>query len=135
MKKITIYKTIFVILISLLFTGCNSQPAIKEKDYESTSQEIKRASKVVRVKYRNTSVDRASGDFEYLPTSSSFVNGAWYDQSNKYMIIKLMDTYYHYCGLPTTTWSSFKKASSFGTYYNSYIKGNYDCRQGYVPNY
>lgn len=74
-------------------------------------------------------------DFEYFPTSSSFVNGLWYDQSNQYMIILLNSTYYHYCRLPLSEWRSFKSADSFGTYYNQRIKGNYDCRQGYVPSY
>lgn len=93
------------------------------------------AKKIITVKYRNDLVNLNSGDFEYFPTSSSFVNGLWYDQSNKYMIILLNSTYYHYCGLPLAEWKSFKSADSYGSYYNQRIKGNYDCRQSYVPSY
>lgn len=91
--------------------------------------------KIISVKYRNDPIDLNSGDFEYFSTSSSFVNGLWYDQNNQYMIILLNSTYYHYCGLPLSEWRGFKSAESFGTYYNQRIKGNYDCRKGHVPSY
>ena len=90
----------------------------------------------VNVKYRDDPVDIGHPRFDYLDTSkSSFIRGAWYDEDNGYMIIKLNITYYHYCGLLPDIWSDFKKAGSFGTYYNIYIKGNYDCRCNYVPKY
>lgn len=107
----------------------NSSPPVIAQPTQSPSK------KIISVKYRNDPVNLNSGDFEYFPTSSSFVNGLWYDQSNQYMIILLNSTYYHYCGLPLSEWRSFKSAESFGTYYNQRIKGNYDCRKGYVPIY
>ena len=106
----------------------SSTPAIAQPTQSSSK-------KIITVKYRNDPVNLNSGDFEYSPTSSSFVNGLWYDQSNQYMIILLNNTYYHYCGLSISEWRSFKSADSFGTYYNQRIKGNYDCRQGHVPSY
>ncbi|MBT3705074.1 KTSC domain-containing protein [Candidatus Peregrinibacteria bacterium] len=51
------------------------------------------------------------------------------------MVINLNGTYYHYCGMPSSAWSSFERADSFGTYYNKYIEGDYDCRYNYVPTY
>jgi hypothetical protein len=93
-------------------------------------------SNYITVKYRDDQVDIANSRWEKLDTTgSSIVNGSWYDSQNKYMIINLSGTYYHYCSLPPSTWSSFKKASSFGSYYNSNIKGKYDCRVNPVPNY
>lgn len=90
----------------------------------------------VSVKYRTGEVDVANPCFEpYTPLSSSFVRESWYDKSNSYMIINLSGTYYHYCGMPVSTWEDFKSADSAGTFYNGYIKGNYDCRQNYVPSY
>lgn len=88
----------------------------------------------VNVKYRDDMVDIGNPRFEALDTSkSSFINGAWYDSGNEYMIIKLDSTYYHYCELPETVWNTFKKADSFGSYYNSSIKNKYDCREGHIP--
>lgn len=93
-------------------------------------------SNYVSIKYRSDKVDIENTRFEYLNTSSSsLVNGAWYDDSNNYMVINLNGTYYHYCGLPINIWKDFGSASSFGTYYNSNIKGNYDCRYNPVPVY
>jgi len=91
---------------------------------------------IVEVKYRDTPVNIASSKFEYLNTdTSSFIRGAWYDKENQYMIIKLNEVYYHYCGMPEPAWMDFKKAESFGRFYNQAIKGRYDCRKRYVPDY
>ena len=90
----------------------------------------------ISVKYRSDKVDIANPRFEYLDTSeSSWVRGAWYDDDNGYMVINLSGTYYHYCSMPESAWNSFKSASSFGTFYNQSIKGNYDCRVYPVPKY
>jgi len=91
-------------------------------------------SEYVNVKYRDTKVDVAS--FEYLDGGdSSFVREAWYDDNNQYMIINLNGTNYHYCGLPSSTWDSLRESSSLGSFYNSSIKGHYDCRVNPVPSY
>ena len=92
--------------------------------------------RVVWVKYRATPVNVSHPRFKYLETSrSSFVTGAWYDDSNSYMIIGLNGTYYHYCRMPGSAWNAFRTADSFGRHYNAFIKGRYDCRLGGVPEY
>jgi KTSC domain len=92
--------------------------------------------RVVLVKYRLTPVNVSHPRFKYLDTSrSSFVTGAWYDESNSYMIIGLNNTYYHYCRMPVSAWNSFRSADSFGRHYNAFIKGRHDCRLGGVPEY
>ncbi len=94
------------------------------------------ASKYVSIKYRDGRVDIANPMFEYFDTKkSSFVRGAWYDKDNKYMIINLSGTNYQYCSLSKRVWDSFKNTSSFGSYYNSSIKGKYDCRLYSAPEY
>ena len=91
---------------------------------------------LIAVKYRSTPVDVAHPRFQYLDTSrSSFVNGAWYDEANGYMIIGLNATYYHYCRMPRSAWDAFRSADSFGRHYNAFIKGRYDCRLGGIPSY
>lgn len=103
---------------------------------QDTPKQAQHTPNYVTIKYRTSQVDIANPRFEYHDTSnSSFVRGAWYDKSNSYMIINLSGTYYHYCALPVSTWEDFKSADSAGTYYNGSIKGNYDCRQNYVPSY
>lgn len=100
---------ILVIILTLGISGCAT----------SNSQNID-------VKYIEDPVDVSS--FEYLDTSkSSFVRAAWYDSQDGDLILKLDDTSYQYCDVPTSRWSEFKKADSFGKYYNSNIKGSYSC--------
>ncbi len=97
---------------------------------------ILNAQNLISVKYRHSPVDIDNGYFKCINTSkSSLVRGACYDKNNKYMIISLRGTNYHYCGLDSQTWNSFKHASSFGRYFSQYIKGRFDCRRGYVPPY
>lgn len=88
------------------------------------------------IKYRSSPVDVDKPYFEKLDTSkSSLVRGAWYDAENEYMIINLGGTNYHYCGLDEETWKTFTASASFGTAYNAYIKGRFDCRINPVPVY
>jgi hypothetical protein len=140
MKKNKNFVIYFLLIVGFfLIWRIDLSPQPKKVDY-SPNAVVSRVtptpkSKIISVKYRNDPVNLNSGDFEYFPTSSSFVNGLWYDQNNQYMIILLNSTYYHYCGLPLTEWRSFKSAESYGTYYNQRIKGNYDCRNGYIPSY
>lgn len=133
---------LFIIFLTLLITGCaNSQDDLVNADfpiYENESATLGQEldSNFIDVKYRQDKVNIGDERFEELNTSkSSFIMGAWYDKDNDYMVINLEGTYYHYCGMPSSTWSSFKRADSFGTYYNKYIKRSYDCRNNSVPNY
>jgi hypothetical protein len=90
----------------------------------------------ITVKYRSGPVDVADPRFVFLSGgSSSVVDAAFYDPTNEYMIISLNGTAYHYCGTPSGVWSDFTAASSLGTFYNTGIKGNFDCRNGTVPQY
>ena len=89
----------------------------------------------VTVKYRDSKVNISASNFEPLNRSDSTVGGSWYDSSEQYMVIKLGDTYYHYCGMPSELWSQLKSSSSLYTTYQADIKGNYDCRTHRVPDY
>lgn len=92
--------------------------------------------RLVGVRYRSDPVDIAHPAFEYLDTTgSSLVRGAWYDGASGYMVINLSGTYYHYCEMPSSVWSSFRAASSFGSYYNASIKARYGCQGVVIPNY
>lgn len=148
MKKITLL--IFILFVSLFFSSCqnvkhneknlsnNKEIHIKlDPSVESPNTTKKNLDdKYINVKYRDSLVNINNGSFEYLNTNkSSFIRGSWYDKDNKYMIIKLNNVYYHYCGLNEEKWNMFKNADSFGSFYKNFIKGNYDCRMGFIPNY
>lgn len=91
--------------------------------------------KYISIKYRDDKVDVSSSRWEKLGKSDSTVRKAWYDGGNQYMIINLDGVNYHYCGLPNTTWESFKESSDLDDYYVDEIKGNFDCRLNPVPDY
>lgn len=124
----------FTIAVCLLIAGCSANSPIKNG--LDTSHESAHSANFLAVKYRNDPVDVGSQLFDSLDTSkSSWIENAWYDTKNEYMIINLSGTNYHYCGLPSHIWLSFKEADSFGSYFNSNIKEKYDCRTGTVPVY
>ena len=90
----------------------------------------------ITVKYRPDPVDVAAPWFVGLGRSdSSLVDAAFYDAGNRYAIIVLNGTPYHYCGIPPGLWSSFRSAESLGRYFNAQIKGDFDCRTGFIPEY
>jgi hypothetical protein len=85
------------------------------------------------VKYRGE-VDLRSFDCADI-TRSSFINRVCYDKRNKYMLISLNGTFYHYCEIDAGTVSSLLNAPSMGQFYNANIKGEFDCRVHRVPDY
>jgi hypothetical protein len=94
------------------------------------------STRFVTVQYRATPVDVGHPRFEFLDTSGSeVVTGAWYDVTNKYMVVGLKDRYYHYCKLPMAEWQAFKSTRSFGRHYNQSVRGQFDCRWGGIPEY
>jgi hypothetical protein len=66
---------------------------------------------------------------------SSFINRVCYDAANQYMLISLNGTYYHYCETGLAIVSNLLNAESMGRYFNSSIKGRFDCRVFRVPKY
>ncbi len=60
--------------------------------------------------------------------SSSFVGRVCYDARNRYMVIQLSGTYYHYCGIDGGTVSRMLAADSVGRFYSTQVRGRFDCR-------
>lgn len=94
----------------------------------------------VKVKYRDSRVPVYDSDhFVSIDRDPAYtVKNAWYDSSERYLVITLTSTNYHYCQFSPAKWNGLKKASSMDSYYLSNIKGKYDCRMGsgkYVPGY
>ena len=87
----------------------------------------------VNVKYRGP-VDLAPFQCESV-SKSSLVTRICYDRKEQYMVIALQGTYYHYCQIDGGTVAGLRGADSMGRFYNSYIKGNFDCRINRVPAY
>jgi hypothetical protein len=88
----------------------------------------------VTPKYWDSAIPLDSFACDWI-SRSSFINRVCYDQPNAYMIVLLKETYYHYCDIDPATVTEFKSADSMGRYYNSHIKGHFDCRSGHVPAY
>jgi hypothetical protein len=108
-----------------LLTGFASWPALAE---------------CVAIKYRDTPVCLDSFSCTETP-QSSFVRMICYDAAKSYMLIKLNDTWYHYCAVEPASVASLLRASSVGTQYNEQFRshgavhGPFDCRDHPVPNY
>ena len=88
------------------------------------------------VKYRDTLVNVSNGSFVEIDLkSSSLVKEIFYDSANKYLLVSLKGTFYHYCSIPNRVVTEWVSAPSLGRYYISRVKGHFDCRQNPVPRY
>lgn len=87
----------------------------------------------VYVKYRGE-VDLAPFRCEEV-TRSSLVQRLCYDSKSSYVIVKLTGTYYHFCGVPADVVRAWSASESMGRYFNSNIKGRFDCRVTPPPSY
>ncbi|QGU20770.1 KTSC domain-containing protein [Mesorhizobium huakuii 7653R] len=92
----------------------------------------------VDVKYRGP-VDLAnfecSGELD-----SSVVKRVCYNADHAYMLIRLKQTWYHYCEIDQGTVSALLAAESKGAFYNESIKdaatgGKFGCRDKPIPQF
>ena len=58
---------------------------------------------------------------------SSFVGNVVYEKATEEMLIVLGDRVYNFCSVPRVIYDGFRKASSKGKYFNSFIKELWDC--------
>jgi len=90
------------------------------------------------VKYRGpVPLDRFTCVFT---PSSSVIGRICYDKLERYMIVLVRQTYYHYCEVDAATVAAFVEAPSAGKFYNRYVRddgsgGLFDCRTHHVPEY
>lgn len=98
------------------------------------------ASQCVTIKYRDTPVCLDTFACTETP-QSSFVREICYDAAKSYMLIKLNETWYHYCAVDQAAVENLTHASSVGRYYNSNFRshgaarGPFDCRDHAPPDY
>jgi hypothetical protein len=92
----------------------------------------------VDVKYRGP-VDLAN--FECTgELDSSLVKRVCYNADKAYMLIRLKNTWYHYCEIDRATVDALLAADSLGRYYNASIKdsgtgGKFGCRDKVPPQF
>ena len=65
--------------------------------------------------------------FLQFDQSSSFVGNVVYEKATEEMLIVLGDRIYNFCRVPRSIYNGFRRASSKGKYFNSFIKGLWDC--------
>jgi hypothetical protein len=76
------------------------------------------------------------GPFRCVNVSrSENVKRICYDEHEAYVLVSVKGIWYHFCGVPATTVSNWKKAASKGRYYNDTIRGNFDCSVTPAPSY
>ncbi len=96
------------------------------------------AAETVQVKYRGE-INLSTFQCETI-SRSSFIKRVCYDAANRYLVLNLKGTYYHYCGVPNGTIADFMAAPSMGSYFNKSIRetgndGLYNCSKRIVPRY
>lgn len=99
------------------------------------ASEFQHSSNIVVIKYRDNPVDISASNFEPLNKTDQAIGGAWYDAAEQYMVIKLGDTYYHYCGMPSDVWRDLRITNDLYEQYQDRVRGNFDCRIYHVPSY
>jgi len=112
-------KYILIIIVIGLFSqiSCGQECKTLPKTFDSYQQATKLV-KSSKFKIKET-----------LDTSkSSWIRGATYfscDGETGFLIFLTDDREYIHQNVPIDIWNGFKNASSFGSYYNRYIKGKY----------
>ncbi len=58
-----------------------------------------------------------------------------YDARERYVVVKLTGSYYHYCEVPASLVAAWRESLSHGQFYNRNINGEFDCRVRRMPSY
>jgi KTSC domain len=84
---------------------------------------------------------KARGEVDLAPfkcegvARSPNVKRICYDEKHQYALVSLNGIWYHYCGVPASTISAWRKSREKGRYYNDSIRGHYDCTGELMPLY
>jgi hypothetical protein len=66
---------------------------------------------------------------------SSFIERVCYDKKERFLVIKLREIDYPYCGIDQANIDALMSADSMGRFYNASIKGKFDCQVNRAPKY
>ena len=119
--------------LDLPIKSLGKQSDVALENPASATEVARSLNETVNVKYRGL-VDLKPFQCEWI-TKSSVVKRLCYDAAEKYVIVNLTGTYYHYCEVPSYVIAAWRNSSSMGSYYNTQVKGQYDCRFNRVPQY
>lgn len=76
----------------------------------------------------NTSISAAQEPLAMLPVNSSMAKAIGYDNENQTLQVEFHSgAVYQYSDVEAETWESLQAADSTGRFFNSEIKGNYEC--------
>lgn len=89
---------------------------------------------IVTVKYRE--IDEWFIDLSKLEkiilNRDDYIEALYYDDLTQYAVIKITDTYYHYCGVPREIINIFDQSWDVYRAYNQYLfEWEYDCRKSW----
>lgn len=119
MKKLILYFTFITVILNLY--SCNSQSCNELLTQFSSYQQA-----VSEVKSTNFTIE------DSVNTSrSSLIKGASFyscDSNVGFLLVKIRSTEYIYQNVPISVWKQFKKADSFGSFYNRNVKGSYQLK-------
>ncbi len=111
-------KYFFIVSLFVTFCSCSGQPC--EKLQENFSSYDEAVSKIEKANFNY--VDKVN------TSKSSWITNARFYSCNKkdgYFILETSKKNYIFQSLPIAVWNDFKNAESFGSYYNSFIRGRY----------
>ena len=125
MRKVQLFQIITcllaVIMTMLLYIGCAFEsPKIIANDSTSAGTPI---------------VDREASDFSIsdammrnTPNSTCF-SKIGYNEDKEILVVTFRSSGYTYLyfGVSKSEWTAFRTSDSLGKYYNSHIKGHYEC--------
>ena len=95
----------------------------KAIEMEELSFEFNEASK----EWVGSKIYTDAAKFLQFDQPSSFVGNVVYEKATEELQIVLGDSVYNFCSVPRIIYDGFRKASSKGKYFNSFIKELWDC--------
>jgi hypothetical protein len=58
-----------------------------------------------------------------------------YDEQEAYVLVSLKGIWYHFCRVPPSAVSAWRRSSAPGRYYNDYVREKFECQSTEAPTY
>jgi hypothetical protein len=58
-----------------------------------------------------------------------------YDEREAYVLVSLKGIWYHFCRVPPSAVSAWRKSSAPGRYYNDHVREKFECQATEAPTY
>jgi len=120
----------FAVIVILSLTGCRQSKSFQDTNASTATSAFVAAAPRMTPTLSPNNFDISRVEMQSTQQSTCF-SEVGYDPDWAVLVVRFRDSgsVYTYSDFPQDQWDTFIAADSLGSWYNTYIKGQYDCEK------